>query len=184
MLQYGVPPRKEDSIVPVRQFQCSDLLAKRLSKVPAIMHLLHCLWFLTTRYDIDLVCEHIPGSCNTTADNLSRNIDMCLPFGLRSTPKLFNVAADLLQWGMQQLGVTKIMQYLDGFLMLRHPTSEKFQNNLVIIKCYCNCLGVPLAVEKVEGPSTILTFLGITNNTFKMEISLPDPKLYRICKIG
>ena len=39
-------------------------------------------------------------------------VDMCLSFGLRSAPKLFNVAADLLQWGMQQQGVTNIMHYL------------------------------------------------------------------------
>ena len=38
-------------------------------------------------------------------------------------------------------------------------------------------LGVPLALEKVEGPSTSLTFLGITLDTSRMEIHLPDEKL-------
>ena len=47
-------------------------------------------------------------------------VDMCLPFSLRSAPKLFNVAADLLQWGMQQQGVTNIMHYLDDFPTLGH----------------------------------------------------------------
>jgi len=42
-------------------------------------------------------------------------IDMCLPFGLRSAPKLFNILADLLSWIMEQKGVSSIMHYLDDF---------------------------------------------------------------------
>ena len=44
----------------------------------------------------------------------------------------------------------------------------------------CERLGVPLALEKVEGPSISLTFLGITLDTSWMEIRLPDEKLLRI----
>jgi len=46
----------------------------------------------------------------------------------------------------------------------------------------CNSFGVSLATEKVKCtcPSTILTFLGITIDTVKLESSLPDPKLLRI----
>ena len=53
-------------------FQCDNSLYSS-SKDPASMHLLRCLWFFMVYYDIDLVCEHIPGSCYTTADYLSRN---------------------------------------------------------------------------------------------------------------
>ena len=49
-------------------------------------------------------------------------------------------------------------------------------------KEHLQSLGIPLAAEKVEGPSTISTFLGIMIDTVKMEISLPDPKLLRICQ--
>jgi len=42
--------------------------------------------------------------------------------------------------------------------------------------CTCNSLGVPLAAEKAEGPSTTLTFLEITKDTVKML----EPKLLRI----
>ena len=38
-----------------------------------VMHLLHNPWLFTAHYDVDLVCEHIAGVVNTTADNLSRN---------------------------------------------------------------------------------------------------------------
>ena len=37
------------------------------------MQLLHCLWFFTAYFDITLMASHIPGACNTTADQLSRN---------------------------------------------------------------------------------------------------------------
>ena len=39
-------------------------------------------------------------------------IDTCLPFGLRSAPKLFNVMADLLGWILQQQGVSELLRTL------------------------------------------------------------------------
>ena len=48
------------------------------------------------------------------------------------------------------------------------------------IREVCEILSVPLAVEKVEGPSTVLSFLGITLDTCKMEVKLPEEKLTRI----
>ena len=35
-------------------------------------------------------------------------IDACLPFGLRSVPKLFNILADLLTWIAQRNGVMNL----------------------------------------------------------------------------
>ena len=107
-------------------------------------------------------------------------IDTCLPFGLRSAPKLFNVLADLLSWILEQQGVSPIMHYLDDFLTLAPPHSTTCQRNLDIIKSVCLHLGVPLALEKVEGPSTSLTFLGIVLDTARMEARLPTDKLCHI----
>ena len=107
-------------------------------------------------------------------------VDTCLPFGLRSAPKLFNILADLLQWISQQQGVSYIMHYLDDFLVLGTPGSNECQTNLSIIKECCEMLGIPLALEKVEGPSTSLSFLGIVINTVHMQLHLPPDKLIRI----
>jgi len=107
-------------------------------------------------------------------------IDACLPFRLRSAPKLFNVLADLLSWVLEQQGVSPIMHYLDDFLTLAPPDSTTCQRNMDIIKSVCLHLGVPLAVEKVEGPSTLLTILGIDLDTVRMEARLPTDKLHRI----
>ena len=104
-------------------------------------------------------------------------IDGCLPFGLRSVPKLFNIMADLLSWIGQHRGIS---HYLDDFLLIGPPSSPECQQNLNTFMQICSNLGVPLASEKMEGPATSLTFLGIMLDTAHMEIRLPQDKLLRI----
>ena len=60
------------------------------------------------------------------------------------------------------------------------PETSTCQSNLDILQQTCRDLGIPLATEKLEGPSTSLTFLGIVIDTAKMEIRLPEEKLHRI----
>ena len=107
-------------------------------------------------------------------------VDTCLPFGLRSSPKLFNTLADLLAWIMRQHGVQPLLHYLDDFLTVGPPNSNICQQNLDTIKQVCDILGVPLALEKVEGPATSLSFLGIMLDTAAMEAKLPQEKLLRL----
>lgn len=94
-------------------------------------------------------------------------IDTCLPFGLRSAPKLFNILADLLSWILEQQGVSPLLHYLDDFLLMAPPESSECQDNLHTVQHICSLLGIPLAIEKVEGPTDSLTFLGITLDTKK-----------------
>ena len=107
-------------------------------------------------------------------------IDTCLPFGLRSAPKLFNILADLLLWIVEAKGVSPILHYLDDFLILAPPSSDTCLNNLNTVKEVCSQLGIPLALEKLEGPSQSLTFLGIVLDTKRIEARLPEDKLLRI----
>ena len=107
-------------------------------------------------------------------------IDLCLPFGVCCTPKLFNMLANLLTWILKQQGVHTVHHYLDDFLTLGPPDTTIYQTNLESIKHICQLLGVPLALEKVEGPSTQLTFLGITLDTIHIEVYLPDDKIAQI----
>ena len=107
-------------------------------------------------------------------------LDTCLPFGLRSAPKLFNIMADLLTWVAFQRGVSFSLHYLDDFLTMGLPTTTTCQRNLDILSQTCKDLGVPLATEKLEGPSTTLTFLGVVIDSSRMEIRLPEDKLQRI----
>jgi len=76
-------------------------------------------------------------------------IDICLPFGLRCAPKLFNILADLLTWIFKQQGVVIVHHYLDDFLTLGPPSTNIYHENLATIQHTCKLLGVPLAIEKV-----------------------------------
>jgi len=46
---------------------------KGSSKEPMVMHLLHCLWFFSVFFEINISASHVPGVLNTAADMLSRN---------------------------------------------------------------------------------------------------------------
>ena len=107
-------------------------------------------------------------------------IDHCIPFGLRSAPKLFNILADLLSWTAQDAGVSYLIHYLDDYLTMGPPQSQVCQRNVDIFTSLCKDLGVPLATDKLEGPTTSLSFLGIILDTCRMEIRLPTDKLSRM----
>ena len=105
-------------------------------------------------------------------------IDTCLPFGLCSAPKIFSALADALMWIMLQQGITSSIHYLDDFLFAS-STREACLAQLQLAMAICDRLGVPIAPNKVEGPATSLTFLGIEFDTIKGELRLPDNKLVR-----
>ena len=107
-------------------------------------------------------------------------IDAALPFGLRSAPNIFTAVGDALAWVLKAQGVTWLLKYIDDILTIGPPGSSTCAHNLDIIIQVCDMLGVPLAREKVEGPSTCLPFLGIELDTCLMEMRLPQEKLERL----
>ncbi len=48
-------------------------------------------------------------------------VDTCLPFGLRSAPKIFSAMADGLSWAIYRQGVRSFIHYLDDFLFVGAP---------------------------------------------------------------
>ena len=107
-------------------------------------------------------------------------VDGALPFGLRSAPKIFTAVADALQWIMMNEGVSLIEHYLDDFITMGPPDSGECGRNLDRILAICRDLGVLLALEKLEGPSHCLTFLGIEMDTLACKLRLPADKLCRL----
>ena len=107
-------------------------------------------------------------------------VDGMLPFGLRSAPKIFNAVADALEWIVGQEGVELIFRYLDDFAVLGPPDSPVCQRALDILERVCAYLGIPLAIEKRDSPSPVITFLGIVIDTVKQELRLPADKLERL----
>ena len=107
-------------------------------------------------------------------------IDRCLPFGLRSAPKLFSAVSDALAWALLCSGIDCQIHYLDDFLFFAGPQSSVAGTTLQLALRVCRQLGIPVASHKIEGPSTSVTFLGILIDTARMELRLPEGKLLRL----
>ena len=107
-------------------------------------------------------------------------IDRALPFGLRSAPKLFSALTDAMMWFLYERGVGAALHYLDDFLLLGPPDSASCGQALSTTLALCEELGFPVAPEKTEGPTTVLTFLGIELDTSCQVLRLPDEKRERL----
>ena len=108
-------------------------------------------------------------------------MDMELPFGLRSAPFIFTSITDLVEWILiHNYGVDFLCHYLDDFLTLGTPSSSICHNNLQTCVQLCEKLGLPLHPDKLEGPDTCLTILGIELNSENLQALLPADKRDRI----
>ena len=87
-------------------------------------------------------------------------VECQLPFGLASAPAILSAVAQALEWILRARGVRHTIHYLDDFLVLRAPNSPECAA-LTITHHTCAELRVPLASDKIEGPTTSLRFLGI-----------------------
>ena len=105
-------------------------------------------------------------------------VDLALPFGLRSTPGIFNSLADLFEWTLRHnYHVPNLLHYLDDFFTLGPADSMVCSNLLNAIQQASLNIGIPLAREKCEGPTTCITLLGIELNSIDMTARLPNDKL-------
>ena len=87
-----------------------------------------------------------------------------------SALKIFNAVADVIEWCATQEGVDHIFHYL---AVLGRAETRKCLQSLLALKRVCESLGIPLATDKQDGPSPVITLLGITINTLKGELRLP-----------
>lgn len=104
-------------------------------------------------------------------------VDKSLPFGLRSAPKIFNAVADSLAWVLRAEGVQFLIHYLDDFLMMGPPGSTLAITMRSQVEATFNRLGVQIAHHKTQGPTPVLTFLGIVIDTDLFQLSLPREKV-------
>ena len=97
-------------------------------------------------------------------------IDMALPFGLRSAPYIFSSVADLAEWILtENYDIGFLLHYLDDFHTLGPPNSSTCQRNLdICVQRFCEW-GIPLHPDKLEGPSTRLTVLGIELDSLQLQ---------------
>jgi len=111
-------------------------------------------------------------------------LDTALPFGLRSAHKIFNAVADGLHWVLESVGL-EVLYYVDDFLLFEAPVGQVRQDEPQEIAreqvmATCAELGIPVAVGKTVGPTTVLTFWGIEFDTAKLVVRLPMEKIVRL----
>ena len=108
-------------------------------------------------------------------------IDLALPFGLRSAPKIFTRFADALQFLLEkEVCVSNLQHYLDDFFLVGPPNSNICKRHLEACFSLCETLGVPIAQDKTEGPSTCITYLGFKLDSVEQELQLPQEKLVQV----
>ena len=70
-----------------------------------------------------------------------------------------------------------VLHYLDDFLLVGEPASEQCKDNLQKLLAVFTALHIPVAREKLEGPTTRLSFLGIELDTHLRVLRLPQEKI-------
>ena len=100
---------------------------------------------------------------------------------LRSAPYLFNQISEALHWILDNyMYQMEAVNYLDDFLVVGAPGTDQCSSAVQQTLSACESLGIPVAFDKLEGPSTRITFLGIMLDTEARVMSLPQGKLVDI----
>ena len=110
-------------------------------------------------------------------------VDTSLPFGLRSAPSIVDNFASALHWILEYNYGATLLHYLDDFLLLGPPGLPTCQDSMSTMLQVCQELGMPVAMEKSEGPATCLTFLGIELDSSLQQLRLSLTKLQDITSL-
>ena len=117
-------------------------------------------------------------------------IDKVLPFGLRSSPAIFNQLADALCWLLRtNYGLTTLEHYLDDFTGVAPPSSTIATSTAAVQKATLltvfDNLGVPVATgaDKNVGPTTSMTVLGIEVDSVAQVTRLSEEKFHALLTV-
>ena len=107
-------------------------------------------------------------------------VDTVLPFGLRSSPAIFNSFADLVCWVLENNYQLFIMHYSDDFFLVCAASLPQATTDMNTAISAFDHFNIPIALDKLEGPSTVITFLGIEIDSTSFTMRLPDDKFTEI----
>ena len=110
-------------------------------------------------------------------------IDKCLPMGVRCAPAYFETFSTFIEYcARKRSQCENIIHYVDDFLCVGSTHRERVPCHKMVqaLRDVCTELGVPLAKEKSEGPTTCLTFLGLELDSVKMQVRVPLEKIQEI----
>ena len=106
-------------------------------------------------------------------------VDTRLPFGASRSPYIFNALTQSVRRMMARRGFTNVVVYLDDFLIIE-PDLAACQRALKTLLHLLRQLGFHINYSKLEGPSQVITFLGVEIDSNAMSLSLPQRKLSQL----
>ena len=114
-------------------------------------------------------------------------VDKCLPFGASISCAIFQRLSNAVcHIAKVRSGQETISNYLDDFLFVAYLKSmcNKMIEDFLLI---CQTIGMPIALEKTEWATSLITFLGILLDGKRMTLGIPEEKrlhaLYLLRKI-
>ena len=107
--------------------------------------------------------------------------DKALPFGCSISCATFEKFATFLEFAVRRRSpVGELMHYLDDFLFGGRKNTSDCKIIMGHFKICMSELGVPIADDKTEGPTTILCFLGLELDSEEMVVRVPLEKVHEI----
>ena len=101
-----------------------------------------------------------------------------MPFGCSIACCTWEVFATFLEFCVsRQAPVGRLLHYLDDYLFWGHSGNQSMCLHYVRFCDKMNSLGVPIASDKTEGPTTKLVFLGLKLDSEEMVVRIPLSKL-------
>ena len=104
-------------------------------------------------------------------------VDMFLPFGLRTAPRIFNFFAEALHWVFETLNEWNVTHYLDDFLFVFPPSTDTSPVSTEFDRILAK-FGFSKATEK-DSDGCVVVHLGFEFDTNKMQVTLPPNKRQR-----
>jgi hypothetical protein len=104
-------------------------------------------------------------------------VDMFLPFGLRTAPRIFNLFAEALHWVLETLFEWNLTHYLDDFLFVFPPGTDITPLSAQFDEVLAE-FGLTKAMEK-DMDGCVVVHLGFEFDSINMQVRLPLNKKQR-----
>lgn len=105
-------------------------------------------------------------------------VDKMMVMGASNSCNYWEKLANFLQWVLKERTRSdNIDHYLDDFIFAGHSDSNQCWTLMNAFQQLCSQLGVPIADEKTEGPTTCLTYLGYELDAALLQIRIPQQKI-------
>ena len=110
-------------------------------------------------------------------------VDLKLPFGCRSSSSIFTDFADLVCWILNNEYDLIVIHYSDDYLLFTKGDLALAKQHLDTFCKVFDYLNIPIALDKLVGPTTRLIYLGIVIDTLAFTLSVPAEKMDEILQL-